>query len=244
MEISGTIALPQAEPRAGLSVFNGYADRAAVLRDGRLYQPLYWTDDSYFVFSPDSRIVVTDVATDQVVDVLEAPCPGLDYATIGEDATLYFSSWVYAAGGALLLDQPATCVFEVPASGEPSVAFPFASVTDGRQGAALRYVAGGRGLMSVLHGERATAGAAAHEFTFADNWRFWSYDFATGEAAPIESMSWNAGAEYSFDIGGRTLMLVAAADYSATTVYEIGADLNPRPIFDTQGWAVRLFEIE
>lgn len=243
MDITGTVPLPELPARPGLQLFPAYADRAAVLRDGRLYQPLYWTDESYFIFAPDSVIAVIDVASDSVAELIPAPCPGLDYATVAEDSSIYFSSWVYGAGGAAVLDQPPTCVFQVPAQGAPAVAFSVADVTGGRQGAALRYIGGGRGLISVLYGERAEPGVAAGDFTFANNWRFWSYDFNTHEAALIDSVDWNGGAEYAFDIGGETLMLVAASDYTATTVYRVGEDLNPTPVFDTRGWAVRLFQV-
>jgi hypothetical protein len=245
MQLTGTVPLPTPAERQGFRPFTSYSDRAAVLRDGLLYQPFYWTDDSYFSFTPDSRVLVIDVATDQIVQEIEAPCPGLDYATLDEHGDIYLSSWVYGVGGAAVLAQPPTCVFEIPAQGEPHVAFDVASVTGGRQGGVLRALRGGRALLSVLHDERFPPSDApsASELTFAANWRFWSYDFGTGTATPIESIDWNAGAQYSFDIEGQTLMLVAAADYSATTVYEVGDGLSPTPRFDTTGWATRLFEL-
>jgi hypothetical protein len=245
MTITGSLPLPEAEPRGGLQPFTAYSDRAAVLKQGLLYQPFYWTDESYFLFDPASRIVVTDVATDRVLDVIEAPCPGLDYATVDAAGNAYFSAWVYAAGGAAVLDQPTTCAFELPAQGEPGVAFDFPSKTEGRQGGVMRAIAGGRALLSVLHDERFPASDApsAAELTFADNWRFWSYDLASGSASPIEAIDWNGGAQYSFDIEGKTYMLVAAADYSATTIYDLGDGQSLTPVFDTPGWATRLFKV-
>jgi hypothetical protein len=245
MQLTGAVPLPAVAERQGYRLFTSYSDRAAILKDGLLYQPFYWTDDSYFSFTPDSRVVVIDVATDQVVQEIEAPCPGLDYATLDEQGNIYLSSWVYGAGGAAVLAQPPTCVFEIPAQGAPHVAFDVASVTGGRQGGVLRALGGSKALLSVLHDERFVPSDApsAPDLTFAANWRFWSYDLVAGTASPIESIDWNAGAQYSFDIGGETLMLVAAADYSATTVYEVGDGLAPTPRFDTAGWATRLFEL-
>lgn len=73
MLIEGAPELP-APP--GFQVFPGYSDRAARVRDGKLYQPLYTTDDTFFSYAAETRIVVVDVATDDVESVLEAPCPG------------------------------------------------------------------------------------------------------------------------------------------------------------------------
>jgi hypothetical protein len=245
MTITGSLPLPEAESRGGFQLFTAYSDRAAVLKDGLLYQPFYWTDESFFLFDPASRIVVTDVATDRVVNVIEAPCPGLDHATVDATGNVYFSAWVFAPGGAAVLDQPTTCVFELPAQGEPRVAFDFPSKTDGRQGGVMRAVGNGRALLSVLHDERFPASDApsAPDLTYADNWRFWSYELASGTATPIEAIDWNAGAQYSFDIDGKTYMLVAAADYSATSVYDLGDGQSLTPAFDTPGWATRLFKV-
>ena len=245
MQITGTLPLPPAEERPGYRLFPGYSDRAARLVDGLLYQPFYWTDESFFGFLPSSRVVVTDVAAGSVVRVIDAPCPGLDYATADADSNLYFSSWIYAPGGAAVLDQPPTCVFEIPASGEPGVAFDLASVTGGRQGGVMRHVRNGRALLSVLHDERFPPSDApsVSELTFAANWRFWSYDIAAAAAEPIESIDWNAGAQYSFDIDGTTYMLVAEADYSASTIYDLGDGLSYDAVIETPGWATRLFRL-
>jgi hypothetical protein len=148
-------------------------------------------------------------------------------------------------GGAAVLDQPSTCVFELPAQGEPRVAFDVASVTDGREGGVLRHVGNGQALLSVLHDERfdLSGGASASDLTFAANWRFWSYDLAAGTARDIETADWNAGAQYSFDIDQKTYVLVALADYSATTLYDVGDGQTLTPVFETDGWATRLFKL-
>jgi hypothetical protein len=246
MEITGTIPLPALDAPDGFQLFNGYSDRAAVVRDGRLYQSFYFTDQSFFEFTPNSLIAVFDVETDTLLDVLDVPCPGLDHATVDDRGDIYFSGWVYAAGGAVALDQPPTCVVRVPASGaEPNVAFKFADVTGGREGGVMRYIGNGRALISVLHDERVTLTPTTDpsEVAFAANWRFWTYDIASGSASPIDTIDWNAGAQYSFDIDRRTLMLVALADYSATDVYDLGDGTNPSSLIDTPGWSVRLFKV-
>jgi len=247
MQITGTVALPALEARDGFKVFPGYSDRAALVRGGKLYQPLYWTDDSYFRYTPDSRIAVIDVASDQVASVLEAPCPGLDYATADAAGNLYFSSWIYAAGAAAVLDQPATCVFEVPADGAPHVAMTFADIDSGREGAALHVLASGRAVFSVLHDERFTVDPTTDpsDVTFGPNWRFWSFDPSAGAstAAQVDAIDWNAGAQYTFEIDDKDYMLVAAGDYSATTVYDLGDQVTPVAKFDATGWSTRLFKL-
>lgn len=244
MEITGALALPEVAVPEGFQLFPGYSDRAARLRGGRLYQPLYTTDESYFSYTPETSIAVIDVATDSVVSVLEAPCPGLDYATADAAGDLYFSSWVYAAGGAAILDQPATCVARVLADDTVERAFAFEDVAEGRQGAALRILSGDRALISVLHDERATEAEAgdAAAFTFGANWRFWSHDMASGASTMIDAIDWNAGGQYTFDIDGKHYTAVPAGDYTATTVYEL-TEGGAVPVFESDGWVVRLFAL-
>jgi hypothetical protein len=250
MVITGTIALPVLPARDGLKQMAGYADRATLVRGGRLYQPLYWTDDSYFTYTPDSAIVVIDVASDAVVEVLEAPCPGLDYGSADAAGNLYFSSWVYAPGAAAVRAQPATCVFEVPADGSaPHVAVRIADIAGGREGGALRFLTGGRAMFSVFHDERFTIeeDTDVAEVTFGPNWRFWSFDataagpFGSG-AAEIDAIDWSAGAQYTFDIADRDYMLVASGDYSTTAIYQLEGS-TPTPVFDVDGWSFRLFQL-
>lgn len=242
MEIEGTIPLPQ-EDRDGFKAFPGYADRAGVVRDGKLYLPLYWTDDTYFQFTSDSRIVVIDIATDAVEGVLAAPCPGIDYGALDEDGTAWFSSWVYAPGGAAVLDQPATCVVTVSPDDAVSVAFDVADLTGGREGGALRPLGDGRAVLSVLHDEEAESGDPPDvaAVTFGAHWRLWSVDLASSTATVAEAFDWSAGAQYTFGIDDSTYMLVPAGDYTSTTVYNIDDIAAPEPVLVTPGWSVRLF---
>lgn len=246
MTITGTLDLPALENRPDFMIYPGYSDRAARLRDGKLYQPLYWTDDTYFQMSADSRIAVIDTTTDTLVNTITAPCPGIDFATEDDDHNLYFSSWIYAAGGALVLHQPDTCVVKLPADSDvPTTAFAFKDVAGGRQGAALRSIGGGRAMMSVLHGEHATIDdqTDAGTVTYADNWKFWLYDFAAGTAAQLDSFDWNDGGQYSFTIAGSNYVLVSKSDYSSTSIYDLGDAQHPTHLFDTQGWSTRLFQV-
>jgi hypothetical protein len=247
MEIAGSVKLPVPEVPAGFKAYPAYLDRTQVLRGGRLHQPIYVTDESYFKYLPESYVVVTDVEKDQVVEMLEAPCPGLDYATQDHAGHVYFSSWVYAPSGAAVLGQPPTCVAKL-AAGESTIskAFAFSEVTGGHQGAALYHIAGGQGIMSILHEDHATGDRAdVRNVGFGQNWRSWSYDFTTGKAALMESVDWHGGAHYSVRIDGEPLMLITNGEYTSSTVYRHAKAAGEAPVrlFDTRGWAVRLFKV-
>ena len=125
-------------------------------------------------------------------------------------------------------------------------AFTFSEATGGHQGAALHHIDGGRGIMSVLHEEHATGDRSDVEnVAFGQNWRFWSYDFATGKAALMESVDWHGGAQYSVRIDGEPLMLVTDGDYTGSTIYRHARSASepPQRLFDAKGWALRLFKV-
>lgn len=247
MEITGTIPLPELPQQGELTAFPGYSDRSALIRDGLLYQPMYWTDESYFKFAPESRILVVDVNEDEVVDTLDAPCPGLDFATADATGNLYFSSWVFAPTGAAVLSQPATCVVGLPASeSSPSVVFDVPAVMDGHQGGAMRHLGGDSFLLSVLHDEHAPDDAMGDPQIIGNgnNWRFWTYDAASNEGEMVDSIDWNSGGAYLAEVEGRQLLLVPSSDYSKTTAYAIRDDGAFERAFESQGWSVRLFELD
>ncbi len=247
MLITGSFALPEPPARTGFRLAASASDRAALLRDGKLYQPFYWTYDPHYKYTVDSRIVVVDTATDTVSGVLDVPCPGIDAATADPAGNLYFSSGVGAAVGALLLQQPPTCVVKVAAgTGAVSVPFKFADVAGGRQGAAMRVIGGGKALFSVLHGEHITQTPVPDpdDAVAGSHWRLWSYDLTAGTASIVDALLWSeGGAHSSFDIDGKTYLLIAAGDRATTTVYDAGTGQSPQPLFDTWGWSNRLFKV-
>src|SRR5262249_5746600 len=154
--------------------------------------------------------LVVDVARDEVVDVLEAPCPGLDFATQDDAGNFYFSSWVFAPGGAAVLDQPTTCVAKLPVGEDtPEKLFDFPDLTEGRQGGGMRYLGEGKALLSVLHDERSTSDDVT-EVTYGANWQFWLYDLEQGSAEPVDGIPFNAGAAYDAFVDGKPHILVPA----------------------------------
>jgi len=246
LEITGTITLPELETRGTLTGFVSYTDRAAVLRGNKLFVPVYWTnEEDFFSYDAKSRIMVIDTEKDELIESLEAPCPGLDFATEDDDGNIYFSSWVFAPPAAAVLDQPTTCIAKI-ASGNDSVvenAFNVKDVTGGLEGGALRYVGGGKAILSVLDPAHETDGDDIETIAWGDNWRFWTLDLATREASVIEAIGWNAGAAYTSQVGDETFMLVPDGTYSSTTVYRVTGSIDPKPVIEAKGWTMRLFEL-
>jgi hypothetical protein len=247
MRITGSISIPEIAPLGRFEPYTSYTDRSAVVRDGLFYHPIYFADDTFFEYAPESRIVVVDTASDEVVDILDAPCPGLDYATKLDNGDLYFSTWVFAPAGAAVIDGPATCVVKVPADKPRSVelAFQVKDVTGGREGGAFRYLGDGRALLSVLHDdEAAEKGETDLEGVgYGPYWRFWSFDTNAQSATLLEEFGWNGGAAYSASARGHEYMLVPAGDYTSTEVYDLSTEALPR-VLETQGWALRLFALD
>jgi len=246
LEITGTITLPELETRGKLTGFISYTDRAAVLRGNKLFVPVYWTnEEDFFSYDAKSRIMVLDTEKDALIESLEAPCPGLDFATEDEAGNIYFSSWVFAPPAAAVLDQPATCIAKIAAGNDSVVekAFDVKDVTGGLEGGALRYVGDGKAILSVLDPAHETEGDEIETIAWGDNWRFWTLDLATREASAIEAIDWNAGAAYTSQLGEETFMLVPNGDYSSTTIYRVTNSIDPKPVVEAKGWTMRMFQL-
>jgi hypothetical protein len=247
MEITGTIPFPTIGEREGLIARAGTTDRSNVIRDGKLYQPLYWGDADYVLFAPDSKIAVFDIATDTALTVIDAPCPAPDVGTIDDAGNLYFSAWTGGVYGPLELEQPPNCVTRIAAgSMTADVAFGFAGVTDGREGAAARHIGGGRLLFPVFHHERVDFDSGEDPWVLIGekNWRLWSYDRTTGAAAVVDSIDWNSGAAYLFPVDDRVHLLIPGTDYASSMVYALDDQAVATPLFETRGWATRLFALQ
>jgi hypothetical protein len=244
MQVTGTLPLPEIGERSGLLVRAGTTDRSNVIRDGLLYQPMYWSDEDYAVFADDSRIAVFDIAGDRLVDVLDAPCSGLDVGTRDAAGNLYFSTWTGGVLGPFIFDAPQNCVATIPAGQDvASLGFRFADVTNGREGAAARELGDGKLMLSVFHDERVDFETEEDPWAAlaANNWRAWVYDPKSGIATPSESIGWNSGATYLFHVDEQPVLLVPGLDYETTSLYVLDERLFASPRFDTRGWATRVF---
>lgn len=249
MEITGEIEMPEVEVPEGFHLVAGYADRAAVERDGKLYHAYYVvTDDSDFEYVNYSYIAVIDVKSEKLVDWIEAPCPGLDFGSQDEEGNLYFSSWVFAAGAATVLDQPETCVVQLPAgSNKPKRWATFSDLTDGLEGAALYATQDGQGMFVALDPEHATGDVTDPDnVTHNNNWRVWSFNFETKEATRVDGLPWNSGGLYWSKLGDDIGLLLPKNDYSATTLY-LFEDADPtrsKKALEVDGWATRIFALD
>jgi len=246
MEIAGTLSLPPLPDRGGLVARPGLADRANIIRAGKLYQPIYWTDENYAGRSDDSRIAVIDVEQDQFLEYLSIPCPSLDYGTVDDTGTLYFSNWTGSVGTHLVLGTAQNCVVALdPSSNDSSRVFDFAQITGGHEGAALAYVGAGHFALSVFHEEKVDLAAADDPFAIvADpNWQLYDYEPRSAQAEPIAGIDWNSGAVYYARVGNRVLPMVPGENYNSTNVYALGAGARATPLFATKGWVLRIFEL-
>ena len=246
LEITGSIKLPEFKNRDALEPFPGYSDRAAVVRGKRLFQPIYWTStENFFSYDKASQILVIDIEKDEIVETLDAPCPGLDFATQDDEGNIYYSSWVFAPPAAAVVEQPKTCIVKIPAGDDTKVetAFNVADVAEGHEGGALRYVGNGKAVLSVFHLEHATGDKDVQTVAFGPNWRFWSIDLKSKKAEAIEGIDWNAGAAYTSKVGSDTFLLVPDGDYASTTFYRDTGSIDPKPVLKTKGWSMRLFQL-
>jgi hypothetical protein len=245
MQITGTFDLPELPARDNLLLRAGTLDRSNVIRDGVLYQPMYWSDEDYAVFAPDSRIVAIDIATDSVIETIEAPCAGLDIGTRDAAGNLYFSTWTSGVYQPLLLGSESNCVARIAAgSNSAEASFSFAEVADGREGSAVRHFDDGKLLFSVFYDERVDfTGADPWELIAERNWRTWLYDPVSASAAPVEQLDWNSGATYVFSVDDLSYVLVPSTDYEATNVVGLQSDLGAVPAFTLRGWGTRLFKL-
>jgi|GEM_PF-1396171 len=243
MKITGTIPMPELEEKNGLKPFASYTDRSVAVRDGLFYHPFYYTNDDYFEYAPTSSIAVYDVETNELVKVIEAPCPGLDHASQAEDGTLYFSAWVFAPAGAALLDQPSSCVAKI-AKGEDTatLAFNVKDVTGGLEGGVFRYTGDGKASLAVLDPSHAESQEEIQDVAWGSNWRFWSYDFKTNKATENNSIPWNAGSAYGTVVEGKTYILLQTEE-GGTTIFDVSNPEDAKAVFDVEGWTMRLLKL-
>lgn len=247
MEIVGRVPHPSIEEREGFLVRNSSTNRGSVVRAGRAYHTYYWTDENYERYAPESRIAVYDVETDELVDVLEAPCPGLDVATQDEAGNLYFSSWTGLPGLSLVLGEPTSCAVKIPAGSDqidPAWTLSWPDITEGRHGAALRYQGNGHGLVSIWHHERVEYDSTSDAFELigTETWQTWRVDLAARSAVPLDGVAANSGAIYVEPIGDAVYALVPTEDYQSSQIYRIDGEAA-QPFFSTRGWATRLFQL-
>ncbi|WP_394827846.1 MxcI [Pendulispora albinea] len=234
--------------RNGLLVRASY-DRALIAQGDRLYWPYYWSDGDYYHFDGGSQIAVYDTGTDQIRRLIDAPCPGLDYASKDDEGNLYFSNWVFAtAAPVFAAGAPKTCVVKVKAGTDtvdPSFTFNFADVTQGRQAAAFQVIGRGQAFFAVLHDEKIDKASAPDPKSaiYGNVWRFWSFNLVTKEAKPIEGIDTFAGGYRATVVNGRTFLLLPRSDYASSVTYELLPDGTAKRLFESLGWAYQFIRV-
>jgi hypothetical protein len=249
LAITGSFDLPVMADRPGGMLYGGLrTGRSLAVRGNRAYVATSWANWGEYAVSEDSLIVVIDTDTDRVIDMLAAPCPYVDVASLDDNGDIYFSNWVYSLGQTLLHGKKQACAVRIRAGEEqldPSFSLTFADVTGGREAAALRFVGGRKAVISVYHDEQASIGADTDPAALADaaNWRFWLLDLDTRAASPIDAIATHAGGFNSSRIDGRTFLLVPSADYESTSVHELGIDGTATLRWSIPGWATELLRL-
>jgi hypothetical protein len=247
MEIGSEFELPVQIDRGAQLLQVPSTDRSSLVRGKRAYVPMIWADFDEFSISDDSIIVVIDIESDEVVDVIEVDCPNLNVATIDDDGDIYFSNWVFGAISAVVYDRPASCAVRIPAGSETldDWRLKFSDVTDGREAASLKYIGDGLMLMSVFHHERVedlSDESDPDELVGSTNWRFWTLDLEAMEAKPVTSIEFNAGGVYGQRIGDEYFLLVPSADYDSTTAH-VWRGAEVKKAWTMSGWSTRLFPL-
>jgi hypothetical protein len=233
-------------PKVGdLKVIKGYPSE---LRDGLLFQPYYFSDDSYNNYAELSQIAVVDTAADESVAVLDAPCPHLHVSARDDDGNLYFSNGQGSIPAAVLSgEHPKNCFVKIRSGQEtlePDVVY-FSDIAEGREGSNLYYIGGDLALFNVYHAEldAITEETEASDIAYSPNYHVWTYNLKTGASAPMEDIGYTGGQVVAYRIDNKTYLTVPAADYSETDVYEISPQGKPNLRFTIEGWGFKLLKL-
>jgi len=246
LEITGTIALPELPAREGILPYIAL-DRGATVRDGKLYATVSWTDTQELNMLADSRILVVDVASDRIEDVLTVPCPDLNVVDQDELGNLYFSNWVYSPGATLLYGDSSACAVRIPAGSQTlddwSLSY---AALNGREGAVMAYLGQGKWLYSSFLGDPATYNPQTDDWfdwLFGDTWQLEMVDPTTKASTAITGLPKNGGGYYTARFDGVTRLLMPGDGYTTTAFYALGADGSVTRELDTLGWATRMFKL-
>jgi hypothetical protein len=240
--------LPALDDQSGMTLAGPSADRSSVVRGTRAYVPFYWANWDSYAISEDSVVLVIDTESDEVLDVLDVPCPEINFASLDTDGTIYFSNWGYSAVPSVVDGKRSACAVRILDGSDaldPDWSLTFADATGGREASALRTLGDGTALITVLHDERLelTPEVDRYALTDSSNWRLWKVDMTTFQAEPIDTIGWHAPGLYGARLGEDSYLFVPSADYATTTTYRFSPDGNAKKLWESTGWQTRLFEI-
>jgi hypothetical protein len=240
--------LPELPDRGGQLLVGPSADRSSVVRGNRAFVPFYWANWDDYALSDDSVILVFDTVTDTVIDVISVPCPEINFASVADDGTIYFSNWGFSAVSTLIDAKPHACAVRVLDGSDtldPGWSLTFADLTEGREGSALRWLGDGQALLTVFHDERAELGPEVDRVALADSahWRLWSVDLESRTAAPLDALGWHAFGLYGARLEEEIYLFVPSSDYASTTTYRFSLDGTAETRWQSTGWQTRLFDL-
>jgi len=224
-EIGGELPGPENILQEGYDL-----ESVAVVRGNRMYRifTLLNYDTWEFLVEPQ-YLAVYDLDNDEMLDMVQdSRCPQLySRPFIDEQGDIYFSGWVWTPGLTLTAGYPASCALRIR-NGEdtfdPEWQLNFAAdLTDGREGAIMRYLGNGQALLDVFHAEMTTFDEATDPLELVQNpiWRLWTVDLQAMTGAPVDGLDFKAGGYQDVVIDDRTFIMVPNENYSETTAFEV-----------------------
>ncbi len=248
LEIGDSFPLPELPDRGAQLLAGPTADRSSVVRGNRAYVPFYWANWDDYSLSEDSVILVIDATTNQIINEISVPCPEINFATVDDEGTIYFSNWGFSAIATLLDGKAKACAVRILDGADevdPDWSLTFADITDGREASSLRWLGNGKALLTVLHDERLELSPHSDRSALADsaNWRLWMVDLENLSAEALDALPWHAPGLYGTRIDGETFLSVPSADYASTTTYRVSGDATFERLWESTGWQTRLFKL-
>jgi len=226
----------------GDKVLDAAFNRPPLFYEGPVLKPFYYRDEDWNIFGEVSPIVSYDPVTHAESSVIQAPCPGLEVMSQDEQGNTYFSAWTYDPIPSLFGQGPTPCILRVKLGGgiDETWAPDFRAWTGGRPVHVFRYVRDGKAIGTVLHTDEVQGDfSAGYDEYLAEelhnHWRLWEFDLVNASARLIEEIPASGSGFSMAEIDDRTFLFVPNAEWSASTVYELGLDGHATPRFDVAG---------
>lgn len=232
-------------PRDGIAPYYAF-DRGFAVRGKYLFHAISWFDLQEYKVTPSSLIAVIDTETNQLLELLDAPCPGLDTATTDGAGNIYYSGWASGPGAVYRNGGARACAVMIPAGSNtlsPDFKLSFAELT-GHEAIGLRYLGGTKLIMQVFDEQRTpyeAVGASTSAWVYADSWYFATYDYVTREYKELKNLGYVGGGYYSELLGDR-FFLLWRRDIE-TDYVQLLADGTAKQGITLDGWASRLYEV-
>jgi hypothetical protein len=242
MVIRGVMEDSALQPaRDGLQLDATFNRQPRVLR-GPILKPFYYRDDEWSLFGQTTAIAVYDPVTHEERSIIDVPCPSLEVPSQDEAGNTYFSTWTYGPTLGLYGLGPELCVRRITpdATLDESWAPDLRSWTDGRPVGVFKYLRDGKAIATVLHIDEVDFDFSAYnedDATELDNhWRLWMFDLEAEAAQPIAGIEGISSGFSSATFDGRTFVFVPNADWSRSSVFEVGTDGAATKRFESLGF--------